>query len=101
MHGMFSSVSSLLLCVKREGLIVFCTCVCSFVVQDRVFTIFYQLNSSNSIQFNSSQFKSIQFNSEFIPKLIGKWSFFKHRSWNSFKYAFSHFVGLLSVRGLD
>ena len=75
-----------------------CVLLCE---QDRVFTIFYQLNQANSIQVNSSQSKSIQFNSEFIPKLIGKWSFFKHGLWDSFKYAFSHFIVLLSVRGLD
>ena len=61
----------------------------------------YNILSIEFIKFNSIQFKSIQFNSEFIPKLIGKWSFFKHGSWDSFKYAFGHFVVLLSVRGLD
>ena len=61
----------------------------------------YDILSMESIKFNSSQFKSIQFNPEIISKLIGKWSFFKHGSWDSFKYALSHFVVLLSVRGLD
>ena len=61
----------------------------------------YNILSIESIQLNSSHFKSIHINSEFIPKVIGKLSFFKHGSSDSFKYAFSHFVVLLSVRSPD